>query len=115
MLAFREHGAVTGGGEEPANTRARGPDTLGEVPLRDEFQFDFAGLVLGVEVPGIRLAREGADHLPDPPFLDQQCKALVALAGVVVHHGEVGGAGIEQRVDEFERLARIAEAPDHDG
>src|SRR5690349_21097151 len=35
VLAFREHGAVTGGGEEPANTRARGPDTLGEVPLRD--------------------------------------------------------------------------------
>ena len=42
-------------------------------------------------------------------------QALVALAGVVVHHGQVGGAAVQLRVDQFERLAGVAEAADHHG
>src|SRR6478735_3340256 len=115
FLALGEHGAVAGGGEEPADAGPCRADPFGEVALRDEFELDLLGLVLGVEVPGVGLPREGADHLLHPALLDQQGQALVALARVVVHHGQVRGAAVQQRVDQFERLAGVAEPADHHG
>ncbi len=108
-------GAVAGGGEEAADAGAGGADALGQVALRDQLQLDFPGAVGRIEVPGVGLAREGADDLLDAAFLDQQREAGVGLAGVVVHDREVGGAVGQQCVDEFHRLAGVAEPADQDG
>ena len=79
----------------------------------DELEFEFAGPVELGEHRGIRGARVGADHLAHAFVFDQRGQADVATPGVVVHHREVLRALIDEGVDEFNRAAGFAEAPDH--
>ena len=91
-----------------------GADALGEVALRHDLEFDPAGAVERVEMMRIALARERAEDLPHPPFADQQREARLAIAGIVADDREILRAVFDQRVDQFGRLAREAEAADHD-
>ena len=55
-----------GRAEEGADAGAGGPHPLGEVALRHHLELDLPGAVEAVEDPGVRLPREGADHLAHP-------------------------------------------------
>ena len=49
------------------------------------------------------------------PVFSSAARPVVAVAGVVVDHGQVGGAVPAQRVDQLDRLPGRAEAADQDG
>ena len=50
------------------------------------------------------------DHLRHLPGLEQGGQTDLAGAGVVVYDGQVGGSVVDERMDEFDRAARLAEA-----
>src|SRR5699024_2228826 len=110
LFALGQHGAVSGWGEEGTNTSTCGAESLGEVTLGDQFQFDFTGTVGLIEVPRVRLAWERANNFVDPALFDQQGQSLFGLSGVVVDDGQVLGASIEESPNELHRLAGISEA-----
>ena len=99
LLALGQRRADPGRAEERADPGAGGPHPFGEVALRDELELDPALAVEPVEDPGVVLPRERADDLADPALGQQRRQPRVAVAGVVVHHGQVGRALADQRVD----------------
>src|SRR5690606_41430123 len=83
--------------------------------FRSEFEFDAARAIELVEHVGVGLAGEGTDDLAHAPGLEQRGQAGVAIARIVVDDDEVFGAMGDKAIDELGRLARAAEAADHDG
>jgi hypothetical protein len=114
LLAFGEQRAEGRRREESADARARGTDALGEGALRHELEIDFAGAVRLVEMPGVGLARKGAEDLAHALRRDQPREAAIGVAGVVVDDGELARALRDQRIDQRRGHARVAEAPDQD-
>ena len=116
LLAHGHLGADAGGGEERGNAGARGTHAFGEGALRDDLQLDLAGAIEAFEHHRIGGARERADDLADTPELHQACQSDVADASVVGRDDEVGGALLDQSVDQRVGLADGAEAANqHDG
>src|SRR6266480_3674746 len=109
LLALGERSAETGRGEERTDPSARGADPLGQGALRHELELDGPGPPGRVEVPGVGLARERADHLANPAVADQRGQALIAAACAVAHHGQLAGAALQQRLDQRDRLPGRAE------
>ena len=112
LLALGERRPHAGGGVERADARARGTHPFGEIALRHQLELDLARAVEPVEHPGVRLPRERADHLAHLAVLEQRGQSDVPVAGVVVHHGQVARTRADQRVDQFDGLARGAESSD---
>jgi hypothetical protein len=83
--------------------------------LRHQLELELAGAVLSVEMPGIRLAREGANDFAHTLRLYEGGEAGVAVTGIVIHDGELTRPLRDERVDEGRRHARVAEAMNHYG
>src|SRR3546814_798706 len=98
FLAFGDRGADPGRGIESGNARAPGAAALGERALRTEFDLQFAGQILPLEL--LVLADIGGDHLPDLPGAEQLAQPLAVDAGVVARDGEVLDPRIADRVDQ---------------
>jgi hypothetical protein len=104
--------AVARGAEEGTDAGARGADALGQVALGHQFEFELAAAVQAVEHLAVGLARKAADDLAHTARLQQRGQAGLAVARVVVDHGEVAGALLYEAVDEFVGNAGGAEAAD---
>ena len=103
--------ADAGAGEECRDAGAAGAQLLGQRALRREFELEFAGQVLALEL--LVLADVAGDHLLDLPRLEQLAEAEAVDAGVVRDHGQVLHAGVAQRRDQ--RLGNAAQAEAADG
>jgi hypothetical protein len=88
---------------------------LGQIALGHQFELDLAAAVQLVEDPAVHLAREAADDLAHLAGLEQGGQAGVAIAGVVVDHGELACTLGDQAVDQLAGDARGAEAADEHG
>lgn len=115
LLALGQRGAVAGGGEERGDAGAPRAESLGQVALRDELELEVPVAVGGVEVPGVGLARVGADDLGHAPLAHQRGEAGVPTTGVVAHEREVTGTAVDQRLDQLHGLPGRTEAADQDG
>ena len=115
LLAVGQGRAVTGGGEKPADAGATGADALGEGALRYELELDATGAEGLVEVVTVALARKAADHLGDLARSDERGQAVVAVAGVVVDHGEAADVTGHQGLDQLDGLTGLTEPADEDG
>ena len=87
FLAFGDQRAVAGVGEEGGNARAARTQLFGQRALRREFQLEFAGQVLALEL--LVFADVGGDHFLDLPRFKQQAEAEAVDARVV---GDAGDA-----------------------
>jgi hypothetical protein len=96
------------GGEEGADAAAACAQPLRQGALRGELHGELACQVLTAEL--LVLAHVGGDDPADPPGLEQQPQSGAIDAAVVGHDGQVGGALIQQRLDEEPRDAGQAEA-----
>src|SRR5882672_8685050 len=114
FLAFREIGAVAGGGVEGADAGARGAHALRERPLRHELQLDLARAVEALEDVAVGQARVRAHDFAYAPGLEQGCDADFAVAGIVVDDGQVLRPLRDQRVDQLFGNAGAAESADED-
>ena len=113
LLALLERRADRGARVEGGDAGAAGADALGQRALRHELELGAPAAVELGEDRRVGRARVRADHLRDAPGLDQRRQADLAAAGVVVDDGQVGGALVDQRVDQLDRAAGLAEAADH--
>src|SRR3546814_19043643 len=87
LLAFGDRGADPGLGRESGNARAPCAAALGERALRTEFDLQFAGQILPLEL--LVLADLGGHHLPDLTGAEQLAQPLAVDAAVVDRYGEV--------------------------
>ena len=110
-----QFGAEAGGCEEGADAGTGGAQPFGQVALGHQLQLDLAAAVQAVEHVAVGLARKAADDLAHAPGLEQRGQAVVAVAGVVVDHGELARTLLDQAVDEFVGDAGGAEAADEHG
>ena len=115
FLAPGQFGSVAGGCEESTDAGAGGADALGQVALRNQFEFELATAVKGVEHVAVGLPRKTADDLAHAAGLEQRRQSGVTVAGIVVDHGKVLRALLDQPVDQFIGNAGGAEAADEDG
>jgi len=106
LLAFGHQRADTGLGEEGGNAGAASAQLFGQRALRREFELEFTGQVLALEL--LVLADVAGDHLLDLPCLQQLTEAETVDAGVVGDDAEVLDAAVAQRGDQ--RLGNAAEA-----
>ncbi len=112
---FRQFGTVAGGREECADAGAGGADALGQIALRYQFELQLAAAIQPVKNLAVGLTREAADDLAHPACLEQCGQADLGIAGIVVDDGQVGGALLDQAIDQFIGNARGAKTADHDG
>ncbi len=110
LLAFGDHRADAGAGEEGRDAGAAGAQLLGQRALRREFELEFAGQILALEL--LVLADVARDHLLDLARLEQQAEAEAVDAGVVRDDGQVLDPAVAQRVDQRLGYAAQAEAAD---
>ena len=78
--------------------------------LRHQLELDPAGLVDRLEHVRVRASGIGADHLAHAALADEERDAALAGAGIVRDDDEIAYAQFDQRLDEGDRLADIAEA-----
>jgi len=101
-----------GGGEEGPHAGTGGAQALGQIALGHQLQFDLSAPVELVKHKGVSLAREAADDLAHASSPEKRGEACIAVAGVVVDHGELMRALLNQSVNEFVRDACGTEATD---
>ncbi|MNS76962.1 hypothetical protein D3C72_1105290 [compost metagenome] len=111
FLAVGHDRAHAGARKERRNAGAAGAQLLGQRALGREFEFQFAGQVLALEL--LVLAHVGRDHLPDLARGQQQAQAEAIDAGVVGDAGQLLGAAVAQRGNQ--RLGDAAQAETANG
>ena len=92
------------GVKKPPMPGAGRADPLGQVALRHQLELDLARAVRGVEAPRVHLARERADDLAHPAPRISAASAVLAVARVVVHDGEVAAPCSSSALDQLDRL-----------
>src|SRR3546814_4750460 len=92
------------------NTRPACSATLCKRTLRAEFEFEFAGEILALEL--LVLADVGGDHLPDLTRAEQPPQPDSVDAGIVRHAGKVGDPKPFNRPDQGFAKPAKAEAAD---
>src|SRR5699024_5208362 len=93
-----DHRADAGRGVEGGDAGASGPHALGERALRRELHLELAGEVLAGELlVGADIRGRGPG---DPVRFQKLAQAETVGAAVVAHRAQVGGALLEERVDE---------------
>ena len=110
LLALAEPRSGRDAREETADPGAAGADALAQRALRHQFELDPAGAVERFEHMRVGRTRVRADHLAHPALADEESDAALAGAGVVGDDGKVARAVADQRFDQLDRLADIAEA-----
>src|SRR5579863_3279760 len=111
LLAFRDDRAIAGVREERGDARATRAQLLGERALRGEFELEFAGQILTLEL--LVLADIRRDHLLDLQRRQQQAEAEAVDARVIADAGDALDARIAQRRDQ--RLGNAAQTETADG
>ena len=111
LLAFLDHRADAGGGEDAAEAEAAGADAFDQRALRHQVDLHLAGdhLRLGLGVQ----ADVADDRLLHQAGADQLADAHAGHRGVVGDHGEIALALAHQFVDHVLRGAHGHEAADH--
>jgi hypothetical protein len=100
-------------GKERRDASAARPDSLGERPLRIEFDFEFAGKIKLLEK--LVFADIRRDHLFDLPSLEEEPQARAIDARVVRDHGQILDLELANGRDQDLRDAAKAKSPRHEG
>jgi hypothetical protein len=98
--------------EEGGDAGAAGAQPLGEGALRHQLDLELAGEELPLEL--LVLADVGPRRTADPLGREQRPQAPLVDAAVVGHRRQVGGARLQQRLDERLRDAAQTEPPDRE-